>query len=179
MLRRNGGVVPDRSLQTDAGRELVARVAAGLDSVGASIERYRFKAALTEALALAQEVNGYVSQTEPWKVVKTDPEAALGILSAAYDAVCDLNVMFTPFLPHGSQRVWDNLGVDVVVPQPEVSEAGADDDRHLVMRTLAPSPAWASVRLEAGTPIGPQTQLFAKIDVSVVEDELARLASPA
>jgi methionyl-tRNA synthetase len=179
MLRRNGGVVPDRALQTDDGRALVAKVAAGLESVGAAIERYRFKAGLTEVLALAQDVNAYVSQTEPWKVVKTDPDAALGILSAAYDAVCDLNVMFTPFLPHGSQRVWDNLGVGIVVPQPEVSEAGEGDDRHLVMRTHTPSPAWASVRPDAGAPIGPQTPLFAKIDVAVVDEELARLSSPA
>jgi len=179
MLRRNGGVVPDRALQPDAGRSLVAKVAAGLDSVGASIERYRFKAGLTEVLALAQDVNAYVSHTEPWKVVKTDTDAALGILSAAYDAVCDLNVMFTPFLPHGAQRVWDNLGVDVVVPQPEVSEVGADDDRHLVLRTPAGSSTWASVRPGTGSAIGPASPLFDKIDVAVVDEELARLSSPA
>jgi methionyl-tRNA synthetase len=111
--------------------------------------------------------------------VKTDTDAALGILSAAFDAVCDLNVMFTPFLPHGAQRVWDNLGVDVVVPQPEVSEVGADDDRHLVLRTPAGSPTWASVRPGTGSAIGPASALFDKIDVAVVDEELARLSSPA
>ena len=119
MLRRKlrRGARPRR--EPPRGRaELLARVTAGFAAVGELIERYRFKAALAEAMALAAEVNAFVSQHEPWKVVKTDPEAALGILSVAYDAVCDLNVLFTPFLPHGAQRVWDNLGVDVRVPLP-------------------------------------------------------------
>ena len=176
MLRRNGDVVPDRAGQPADGRELLAKVEAGFTSVGAAIEAYRFKAALNETLLLAQDVNAFVSQHEPWKVAKTDPEAALGILSVAYDAVCDLNVMFTPFLPHGAQRVWTNVGADVTVPQPEVSEVGEGDDRHTVLRTPAGTLRWESFRVPAGTPIGPASTLFEKIDTAVVEKELARLA---
>jgi methionyl-tRNA synthetase len=134
MLRRQGGLVPERANIPPDGAALLDRVTDGFASVGDLIERYRFKAALHEVMALAAEVNAFVSQHEPWKVVKTDPEAALGILSVAYDAVCDLNVMFTPFLPHGTQRVWDNLGVPVAVPLPAESEAGEGDDRHRVIR---------------------------------------------
>jgi methionyl-tRNA synthetase len=175
MLRRQGGVVPERANIPPDGAALLDRVTAGFASVGESIERYRFKAALHEVMALAAEVNAFVSQHEPWKVVKTDTEAALGILSVAYDAVCDLNVMFTPFLPHGTQRVWDNLGVPVAVPLPAESEVGVGDDRHRVIRTEGPWQPWESVRVEPGTPLGDASPLFAKIDVEVVEQELARL----
>jgi len=96
-------------------------------------------------MALAAEVNAFVSQHEPWKVVKTDPEAALGILSVAYDAVCDLNVLFTPFLPHGAQRVWDNLGVDVTVPLPVQTQVGEGEERHRVMRTFGQHPFPANI----------------------------------
>ena len=176
MLRRNGDVVPDRAAQPAEGKELLARVADGFAKVGDGIERYRFKQALSDAFLLAQEVNAFVSQTEPWKVVKTDPDAALGILSAAYDAVCDLNVMLTPFLPHGAQRVWQNLGADVAVPLPEVTEVGEGDDRHRVMRTGPGTTRWEPHRVEPGTPVGPASPLFEKIDTDVVEKELARLA---
>jgi methionyl-tRNA synthetase len=175
MLRRQGGVVPERVNIPPDGAALLERVSAGFTSVGESIERYRFKAALHEVMALAAEVNAFVSQHEPWKVVKTDPEAALGILSVAYDAVCDLNVMFTPFLPHGTQRVWDNLGVAVAVPLPAESEVGEGEARHRVIRTEGPWQPWASVRVEPGTALGEASPLFAKIDVEVVEQELARL----
>jgi methionyl-tRNA synthetase len=177
LLRRNGGVVPPRDNLPEGGPELLARVTTGFDTVGGLIERYRFKAALTEVMALAAEVNAFVSQHEPWKVAKTDPAAALGILSVAYDAVCDLNVLFTPFLPHGAQRVWDNLGVDVQVPLPEVAQAGEGDDRHRVIVTTGPWQEWAPVRIDPGTPLGDQSPLFAKIDPEAVEQELARLAN--
>ena len=179
MLRRNGGVVPDRTGQPPDGRELMARVEGGFDTVGSAISRYRFKLALSEALLLAQEVNAYVSQHEPWKVVKTDPDRALGILSVAYDAVCDLNVMLTPFLPHGAQRVWDNLGADVTVPMPVVSEIGTEDDRHLVLRTPPEPQRWQPYRVPTGTPLGPPSPLFDKIYVDVGEKELAWLANAA
>jgi methionyl-tRNA synthetase len=176
MLRRNGGVVPGRDGQTDEGRAVVGRVAAGFGTVGDLIERYRFKNALNECLLLAQEVNVYVSQSEPWKVVKEDPDQALAILSAAYDAVCDLNVLFTPFLPHGAQRVWDNLGAGVTVPLPEESVVGEGDDAHRVLRTPPGDLRWEPFRVAPGTPLGPQSPLFGKIDTDVVEKELARLA---
>ena len=136
----------------EGGEELLARVAGGFASVGDQIERYQFKAALHEVMALAAEVNAFVSQHEPWKVVKADPEAALGILSVAY-AVCDLNVMFTPFLPHGAQRVWDNLGVDVTVPLPVGPRSGRATS---ATGSSAPSGTgtWASVRVDPGTPLG-------------------------
>jgi hypothetical protein len=142
MLRRTGGVVPERTAHLPDGRELLSRVEAGFDTVGSAIAWHRFKQALSEALRLAHDVNAFVSLNEPWKVAKTDPELALGILSAAYDAVCDLNVMLTPFLPPRRPRVWNNLGADVTVPMPVVSEVGADDDKHLVLRTRPETQRW-------------------------------------
>jgi methionyl-tRNA synthetase len=177
LLRRNGGVVPSRASAPRAGSDLMARVHAGFAGVGDLIERYRFKAALTEVMVLAAEVNAFVSQQEPWKLVKSEPEAALGILGVAYDAICDLNVLFTPFLPHGAQRVWDNLGVGVTVPLPEVTEAGDGDDRHRVIRTSGTWQPWAPLRVPEGTPVGDQTPLFTKIDTDAVEAELARLTA--
>jgi methionyl-tRNA synthetase len=176
MLRRQGAVVPSRGNRPAAGEELLSRVAAGFSSVGGLIDTFRFRNALAEVMALTQDVNAFVSQHEPWKLAKTDPDAALGVLSVAYDAICDLNVMFTPFLPHGAQRVWDNLGVDVVVPQPAIEEAGSGDDRHLVLRARGAPQAWEPFRVAAGSALGEASSLFAKIDVGVVEEELARLA---
>ena len=94
----------------------------------------------------------------------------------AYDAVCDLNVLITPFLPHGAQRVWDNLGVDVRVPLPEVAEAGEGGDRHRRHRTTGP---WQELGARSAPTPAPrsatQSPLFPKID-EAVDEELARLA---
>lgn len=179
MLRRNGGVVPERVDRPNVGEELLAEVTAGFDKVGSAIDRFRFRQALNDVLSLTQQVNAFVSQQAPWQVAKTNPEAARAILSIAHDAVCDLNVMFTPFLPHGAQRVWDNLGSNVRVPLPEASEVGAEDDRHLILRTSGSWQRWAPWRADPGTPIGPASELFPKIDAAVVEEEIDRLAKSA
>ena len=85
-------------------------------------------------------------------------------------------VLFTPFLPHGAQRVWDNLGVAVRVPLPEIAEVGEGDDRHRVIRTPGDWQPWDPVRVAPGTPVGEQSPLFTKIDPDAVDAELARLA---
>jgi hypothetical protein len=72
--------------------------------------------------------------------------------------------------------VWDNLGVAVRVPLPEVAEAGEGDDRHRVIRTHGDWQPWAPVRVAPGTPVGEQSPLFTKIDPEAVDAELARLA---
>jgi hypothetical protein len=45
------------------------------------------------------------------------------------------------------------------------------------MRTFGPWQPWAPVRVDPGTPLGEASPLFAKIDVEVVEQELARLGA--
>jgi hypothetical protein len=79
--------------------------------------------------------------------------------------------------------VWNNLGSNVGVPLPEASEVpdgvGAEDDRHLVLRTSGSWQRWAPWRVAPGTPIGPASELFPKIDPAVVDEEIARLAKSA
>jgi methionyl-tRNA synthetase len=177
MLRRTGGVVPERTAHLPDGRELLSRVEAGFDTVGSAIAWHRFKQALSEALRLAHDVNAFVSLNEPWKVAKTDPELALGILSAAYDAVCDLNVMLTPFLPPRRPACLEQ-------PRRRRHRAHARRLRSRRRRRQAPRPAHtprdaalAATPHGAGTPLGPPSPLFVKIDTDVVENELARLAN--
>ena len=64
----------------------------------------------------------------------------------------------------------------MTVPLPAESEVGEGEERHRVIRTEGSWQPWASVRVDPGTPLGEASTLFAKIDVEVVEQELARLA---
>jgi methionyl-tRNA synthetase len=176
MLRRNGGVVPQRSGRERERAALLGRTEAAFGEVSALISSFRFKQALTHVLSVAQETNAFLSEHEPWKKVSTDRDDALQLLGIAYDAICDLNVMLSPFLPHGAQRVFDNLGFDISVPLPERSTVGDGDDEHLVLQTEGTGPRWEPLRAEPGMPLGEQSELFAKIDASAVDEELERLA---
>jgi len=182
MVAKNFGSVPEAGELTDDDRAILAATEGGFDAVGSLIGQARFKAALAEAMALAQRVNAYVSQQEPWKLLKADTsgtprtpgrDRAATVLHVALRAVGDLSVLFTPFMPESSERVRAMLGLPAGMgPMPEVS-AGTDGQR--VLRTGPPVGRWAPVALTAGTPIAPPQPVFEKLDPSIVDEELKRL----
>ncbi len=182
MVQRNFGEVPPVGDLTPEDEVVLASTGDGFAVVGDLIEQSRFKLALERTMALAAGVNAYVSQQEPWKLVKTDPPLpghpgrAATVLHVALQCVADLSVLFTPFLPGSSGRVREMIGMSPDLnPMPEVTMVGEEGDVHRVIRTQVPPPGWVSVALEPGTPVGPAVPLFAKIDPAVVDEELARL----
>ena len=50
-------------------------------------------------MALAREVNQYVSDQAPWALFKSDPQRAGTVLYVALRAIDNLKTIFTPFLP--------------------------------------------------------------------------------
>jgi methionyl-tRNA synthetase len=98
----------------------------------------------------------------------------------AAQAVTDLNTMISPFLPHSSQAVHEALGgTGVFQPMPEVVEVTDLDDpgSHYPVITgdYSAAPPWAPRPVVPGTPVGPPSPIFTKLDESVVEEELERL----
>jgi methionyl-tRNA synthetase len=174
LAHKHFGTVPPPGPLTPEDEAVRAATTGGFAAVGDLIGAARFKAALAETMALAGAVNAYVSQQEPWALVKADKERAATVLNVALSAVADLSVLFTPFLPHSSEQVRELLGLPAGLgPEPEVGLAGTDGQR--VLRTPPPDGRWGPVTLEPGAPVGPARPLFAKLDPSIVDEELRRL----
>jgi methionyl-tRNA synthetase len=89
--------------------------------IASSIENYRFREALAELMNLARAGNKYLTETEPWKVVKTDEARAATILNISLQVCANLAVLSAPFLPftsarlfemlNFSEKLWDEAGV--------------------------------------------------------------------
>ena len=78
------GAVPACGALTDYDRETLRRTApARRKPLENNIENYRFREALKEAMNIARLGNKYLADTEPWKLVKTDPERVKTILNIA------------------------------------------------------------------------------------------------
>jgi len=178
---RNFGSVPQPGELTAGDQALIAEVEGGFASIGELLDAARFKAALTETMRLAAQVNSYLSEQEPWKVIKTDRERAATIWYVALRCVDSLKLLFTPFLPFSSQRLHDFLGYDGYIAGPlEFKEYTEEDGRsHRVLTGDYESwvGSWAPPELPVGQALREPKPLFKKLDEKVVEEELARMGA--
>ena len=184
LIAKNVGSIPDRGELTDADRELLATTRAGFETVGALVEGHRQKAAVQEAMRVVGEANAYLSQQAPWKLRSEDPARMRTVLHVAAQAIDDCKALLTPFLPHSAQRVHETFGRDGQwSDRPAVREVddldGGPGYPVITLDAVRGAARWGSTPIVTGTPIPPPTPVFAKLDPSVVEEELARLEQRA
>ena len=92
-----------------------------------NIENYRFREALKDAMSIARAGNKYISDSEPWKLSKTDMARTGTILNVCLQLCADLAIAFEPFTPFACDRLcrmlggikpgWDMLGSDRILPE--------------------------------------------------------------
>lgn len=192
MIHKRFGRIPEPAELEDIDRALLDAVEAGFASVGELIAQHRQKAALGEAMRLVGEANKYVADTQPFKLKGEDPatQARLAtVLHTLAQAVTDLNLMLSPFLPHAANDVDRVLGGSGrIAPMPRIEEVAELDPEYLPEafdgRTGYPiitgdyqdAPTWGRHPVTVGTPVAKPTPVFTKLDESIVEAELARYA---
>jgi methionyl-tRNA synthetase len=184
MIARNLGSIPEAGTLTDADHALLATTRDGFPAIGGLIERHRQKAAVQEAMRIVGEANTYLSQQVPWKLRTEDPDRMRTVLNVAAQAVDDCKTLLTPFLPHSAQRVHEALGqTGRWSDHPQIREVddldGGPGYPVLMLDDHRGDGRWASTPIRPGTPVAPPTPVFAKLEPSIVEEELSRLEQRA
>ena len=149
------GKVPAAGELTDVDRETLAEIPALRESLEKNIENYRFREALKDAMQIARIGNKYISDSEPWKLAKTDLARTGTILNVCLQLCADLAIAFEPFTPFACERLrkmlqtpdlkWEDLGATDILPE--------------------------------GHQLGEAELLFAKIEDDVIQKQLDRLAA--
>ena len=186
MVAKNFGEVPAAGPLEEVDEAVLATVRGGFESVGSLIERHRLRAAIAEAMRVVGEVNKYLTVTEPYKMKdESQRERLATVLHVALQCVSDCNTLLAPFLPHAANKVHAVLGGEGdLFPMPvieQVEELEPDNGAGLttypvITGDYSATPAWESRPIVVGTPIAKPTPVFTKLDPSVVEEELARVA---
>ena len=114
------GAVPACGELTEYDNATIEELSQIKASLEANIEAYRFREALKDAMNFARIGNKYLADTEPWKVVKTDPERVKTILNIALQITANITIAIEPFMPFSAEKIlkmlniekfgWDNLG---------------------------------------------------------------------
>jgi methionyl-tRNA synthetase len=106
-----GGVVPSPNDFSEADEDALGALKEFPNSIGKSIERYRFREASQELMNLARLGNKYLADEEPWKVIKVDEERVKTILFVALQISAALSVVSEPFLPFTSDKLKGILNI--------------------------------------------------------------------
>jgi methionyl-tRNA synthetase len=176
---RNIGSIPGPGELTAADHALLETSRQAFDSVGEHLSHSRFKFAINEAMHTVAEANKYFSEQAPWKLRESDPARMRTILHVALQAVDDAKTMLTPFLPRSSQAVHDMLGGSGSwsgLPRIETVDEEGGPSYPVITGSYDSSFRWATRPIVAGTPLSVPAPLFRKLDQSVVDEEIARLA---
>ena len=99
------GVVPACGELTDYDRETIAEFKDVKQKVENLLDNFRFRDAQKEAMNLARIGNKYLADSEPWKVIKTDPERVKTIINISLQLTANLAIAFEPFLPFSSKKL--------------------------------------------------------------------------
>ena len=197
-----GGSVPSRGPLQDIDRELLGQIPALRVSIEKNLSSFRFREALKDAMGIARAGNKYISDTEPWKVAKTDMERTATILNLCLQVCADLAIAFEPFTPFAAERLRKMLDVCICAgtdhrkgeqqtPNTYVEGEGAaihtvpSGDDALAMRVSCPADgkcvclSWDLLGSEdilpEGHKIGEAQLLFEKIDDEAIKVQTDRL----
>lgn len=149
------GEVPAAGELTDYDRETIAEIPAIKKGLEDNIENYRFREALKVAMNLARLGNKYLADSEPWKLAKSDPERVKTILNVALQITANIAIVIEPFMPFTSEKLLKML---------QIAKSGWDSIGSMEL-------------LPAGHKIGKPELLFEKIEDSVIEAQLEKLAA--
>lgn len=188
------GKVPAAGELLQVDKDTLAQIPQIKKSLEANLEGYHFREALKDAMEIARLGNKYISDSEPWKVAKTDMARTATILNVCLQICADLAIAFEPFTPFAAEKLRKMLGVSLFAgidhrkgEQVTVNtyKEGECEALHTVDANAPQAPqngivlTWARLGEETLLPeghgIGAAELLFAKIEDDAIQAQLDRL----
>ncbi|MDH3709827.1 MAG: methionine--tRNA ligase subunit beta, partial [Cyclobacteriaceae bacterium] len=147
------GAVPKRDTLFDLDKQVVADLSAYPQKISDSLEKFKFREALSSVMEIARIGNKFLADTEPWKVIKTDPQRVGTILNLSLQIAANLAILAEPFLPNSCVKLRNMLNL----PDPKWGDAGSAD------------------LLLSDHQLNPAQLLFEKIEDAVIENQVRKL----
>ena len=149
------GQVPEVGILTQYDRETLEELPKLKEAIEKNLEGFRFRDALREAMNIARLGNKYLADTEPWKLIKTEPQRVETILNISLQILANVAILANPFLPFTTQKLMAMLNLEAL----RWEDGGK------------------SYILPVGHQVNQPELLFEKIEDEAIEKQLAKLAA--
>ena len=106
------GTVPTPNEYSEVDLQTLEKIKDFPQIISTSVERYRFREAMSELMNLARLGNKYLADEEPWKVIKVDEERVKTVMYVSLQIAAALSVLSEPFLPFTSTKLKNILNSD-------------------------------------------------------------------
>ncbi|MDT8394274.1 MAG: methionine--tRNA ligase [Bacteroidales bacterium] len=147
------GKVPALNSLSNADKKVMDEIRAFPAKIGGSLDAFRFRESQAEMMNLARLGNKYLTDSEPWKIFKNDPEKVKTILNISLQICANLAILCAPFLPFTAKRLTTMINMDTL----QWNDAGNPG-------LLAP-----------GHQLNKAEYLFERIEDSVIEAQVQKL----
>ena len=182
-----GGKVPAQGQLTETDKQALQAIVEAKENISKNIENYRFRDALKDAMQLARVGNKYLTETEPWKLIKTDEARVATILNVGLQITANCGILFEPFLPFSAKKIlkmmnlasatWDDAGnVNLMEEGKDIAQAELlfrkieDAEVDAQIERLKKIKAEQEAQAAMNAPVAPQKETityddFAKMDI--------------
>jgi methionyl-tRNA synthetase len=108
------GIVPEPKGKVNQAAidEAFAQIDGHIAKCEQALENFRFREAQAEFMNVARVGNKYLTDEEPWKKWKTDPDSVPAPMFTATQIVAKLALLAKVFLPFTAEKVFDLLKID-------------------------------------------------------------------
>jgi methionyl-tRNA synthetase len=172
------GKIPDPGDLRPEDQAILDIIQEGFEKAGDLYNRVKLRAALTETMRLAGEVNKYLDNQAPWFEIKEDKAVAGKTIFTAIRAIDSLKILFAPVLPFTCEQLHLTLGYDKPLFGEQYTESVDDNlGTHQVLRYREGEVCckWQPSELTPGSSFHQPQPLFQKLDPEVAEEEYNRL----
>ena len=136
----------------DVDKEIFSNLKVLKEKIEKSTQNFKFREAMSYVIDVARLGNKYLTDTEPWKIVKDDPERVKDIIHNSIQIAANISILCEPFLPFTSNKIKDHLNI---------SDLSWNDIGSSVM--------------SADHIISGKAHIFSKIEDKTIEDQIKKL----
>lgn len=147
------GKVPEFNNPSEADIMTLKAIDEQVALVSKAYENYQFKEAISQSMQLARIGNKYVTDSEPWKTRKTNPEACANAVYVSVQISAALSYLFDPIMPKKMASLRAKLGLSEKANWAEISK-----------EMIAPKAVIADPEI-----------MFKKIEDEIIDAQLAKL----
>lgn len=144
--------IPPVSDLSSADQELIEKIKKAPSNVGRLMEEFKLRDALAAVVELARSGNEYLSEKEPWHLIRENKQEAATVINLCSQLVRSLAILLYPFMPQTAAAIWRELAIKGHVEEQRWDDAGR-------------------ILLETEHQIGQPRPLFHKVDGKQIEEE--------